>query len=278
MIIKFLNKLALLVLLLAAFFLPSAKGGFAEAYLDTVLASGKGKSGLESPSLAKSKRESKEDDDDGGDDHGGDHDDDHGSDDDDHDDGGDDDSPGNNSGSNSGTGGNNGNSGNSGNGNETTTETPDSNDAHKWTNSPTTASGGKNIRPTSVAKLANGARVTFSDGSITEISNGQFRRINASGRVVERRRAQGTDVARMRAYFESMASKTTTPTPKPAPKVNAPAVRAFYRGQNIEIVYANGWREMVSFGQYSLTDQFGRSVASRKATQADITRLNQYRK
>ena len=122
-------------------------------------------------------------------------------------------------------------------------------------------------------RLQNGARVTFSDGSMSEIIGDRFRRTDSSGRVLERRKAKGSDASRMRAYFES-----TQPASKSkSPKVESQAVRAYYRGRDIEIHYANGWTEAVTRGQYVLRDQFSRIVASRRATQSDITRLERFR-
>ena len=122
-------------------------------------------------------------------------------------------------------------------------------------------------------RLQNGARVTFSDGSMSEIIGDRFRRTDSSGRVLERRKAKGSDASRMRAYFESTQSASKSKSPK----VESQAVRAYYRGRDIEIHYANGWTEAVTRGQYVLRDQFSRIVASRRATQSDITRLERFR-
>ena len=122
-------------------------------------------------------------------------------------------------------------------------------------------------------RLQNGARVTFSDGSMSEIIGDRFRRTDSSGRVLERRKAKGSDASRMRAYFESTQSASKSKSPK----VESQAVRAYYRGRDIEIHYANGWTEAVTRGQYFLRDQFSRIVASRRATQSDITRLERFR-
>ena len=123
-------------------------------------------------------------------------------------------------------------------------------------------------------KLANGARITFSDGSREEIRNGQFVRTDRNGSVLERRRARSSDLARMRALFGGQKPQTD----KVPIDVNARAVRATYRGQNVEILYSNGWREEISWGRYRLIDQYGRAAASRRATQLDRKRLNRFRK
>ncbi|MEP1929910.1 MAG: hypothetical protein ABJI96_00500 [Paracoccaceae bacterium] len=133
---------------------------------------------------------------------------------------------------------------------------------------------GDEPRPTKVEKLANGARIFFSDGSQEEIRDGQFVRTDPSGRVVDRRRARGSDLARMRALYggqktQSGIAQTT---------VNSRALKATYRGKNVEILYSNGWREEISSGRYKLIDQYGRAAASRRATQADRNRLNRFRK
>ena len=123
-------------------------------------------------------------------------------------------------------------------------------------------------------KLPNGARVIYSDGSREEIRDGIFVRRNANGRVIERRRARGSDLARMRAF----SSQTTTQSPRAAPVAKSRAVKATYRGRNVEILYANGWREEIKSGRFTLTDKYGRVVASRRATKSDIDRLNRFKK
>lgn len=128
-------------------------------------------------------------------------------------------------------------------------------------------------RAVDVQKLSNGARVTYSDGSRDEIKDGNFLRTDAKGRIVERRRARGSDLARMRTYFSQ-----TPPKPrKAAPVVQSRAVKATYRGRNVEILYANGWQEEIKSGRYMLTDKYGRVVSSRRTTQEDIDRLNRFR-
>ena len=132
----------------------------------------------------------------------------------------------------------------------------------------------RKARPVDVQKLSNGARVIYSDGSREEITNGNFSRTNANGHVVERRRARGSDLARMRALF----SKTKPDAAKSPSAVKSRAVKATYRGQNVDILYANGWREQITSERFTLTDKYGRVVTSRRATQDDVTRLNRFRK
>jgi hypothetical protein len=116
--------------------------------------------------------------------------------------------------------------------------------------------------------------VFFSDGSWEEVRSGLFTHTDRNGQVRERRPARGSDLARLRAYFGGHQPQTATDPPK----INSRAVKAIYRGRNIEILYANGWRELIEFGRFRLVDQYGRVVASRSATQADRTRLNRFRK
>ena len=128
-------------------------------------------------------------------------------------------------------------------------------------------------RAVKAQKLGNGARIFFSDGTREEIRNGQYVRLDRNGRVLERRRAQSSDLARARALIGGQGTKVET-----APSgVKSRAVKATYRGNNVEILYANGWREEISSGRYILTDQYGRTVASRSATQKDRNRLNRFR-
>ena len=104
--------------------------------------------------------------------------------------------------------------------------------------------------------------------------NGNFARIDARGRVVEKRRARGSDLARMRAIFAQAVPQTE----KSPPAINSRAVKATYRGKNVDILYANGWREQITSGRFTLTDKYGRVVASRRATRDDIVRLNRFRR
>lgn len=134
--------------------------------------------------------------------------------------------------------------------------------------------GNQKIRPVVVQRLSNGARVTYSDGSREEIRDGNFFRTQANGQVVERRRALGRDLAHMRSVFSRAAPRAE----KATPVINSRAAKATYRGQNVEILYANGWREEIASGRFTLTDKYGRVVTSRSATQADRTRLNRFRK
>ncbi|WP_415404055.1 hypothetical protein [Tateyamaria sp. SN3-11] len=131
----------------------------------------------------------------------------------------------------------------------------------------------KASRAVKAQKLGNGARIFYSDGSREEIQNGQYVRSDRNGRVLERRRAQSSDLARVRALVGGQGAKVET-----APSgVKSRAVKAIYRGNNVQILYANGWREEISSGRYKLTDQYGRTVTSRRATQIDRNRLNRFR-
>jgi len=128
-------------------------------------------------------------------------------------------------------------------------------------------------RAVNAQKLGNGARIFFSDGTRVEIRDGQYLRLDRNGRVLERRRARSSDLARARALVGGQGAKIET-----APSgVKSRAVKATYRGNNVQILYANGWREEISSGRYSLTDQYGRTVTSRRATQKDRNRLNRFR-
>lgn len=122
-------------------------------------------------------------------------------------------------------------------------------------------------------KLGDGARIFFSDGSREEIRNGRYVRIGPNGRVLERRRARGSDLGRVRALIGGKETKLES-VPS---RVQSRAVRATYRGKNVEILYANGWREEITRGRYSLVDKYGRNVTSRRATQNDRTRLDRFR-
>lgn len=129
------------------------------------------------------------------------------------------------------------------------------------------------VEPTKAQKLSNGARITFSDGSREEIRDGEFMRTDGRGRIVEKRRARGSDLARIRAFFGGRKAVSET---APA-QVNSRAVRATYRGRNIDILYANGWVEQIASGRYRIIDQFGRVVTNRRATPEDRKRLNRFR-
>ncbi len=53
--------------------------------------------------------------------------------------------------------------------------------------------------------------------------------------------------------------------------LSAPRLREV--GQNLQLIYSNGWEEKIFNGRYELKDPMGRTVSLRSATQADHDRL-----
>lgn len=125
-----------------------------------------------------------------------------------------------------------------------------------------------------IEKISGGVRLRYSDGGREVIRNGKYERRNAKGRVVESRRARGSDIAHVRSKvgrvdFLDRADSTQS---------TARAFEVRRQGRNIDVLYSNGWLERIGAGRYVLTDQFGRAVVKRTATDDDQARLNKYRK
>ncbi|MGL4308962.1 MAG: hypothetical protein ACRCSU_00640 [Paracoccaceae bacterium] len=107
--------------------------------------------------------------------------------------------------------------------------------------------------------------VRLADGTRIEIDDGIFERRDASGRVVERRRATQRDYSLLKqAGVGNGAAKGT----------RSKVAQIRLRGEDIEVIYSDGWREVIRSGRYVLTDPLERTVIRRRAKQSDYERLN----
>ena len=115
----------------------------------------------------------------------------------------------------------------------------------------------------------SGIEIYYADGSREEIENGVYERKNTNGKTIEKRRAKGADISRLRAISEGVSIRSVRQG-----SANQSAVQNVERsGRSIEVTYANGWSEEISNGQYKLVDSYDRTVVMRPATRKDRSRL-----
>lgn len=116
----------------------------------------------------------------------------------------------------------------------------------------------------------NGANieVTFDSGIREEIENGIFERKDARGRTVVERRATAADRRRL-----ERAANRLTRSVAPSNDRSAQAAKVEVAGNNIEVVYSDGWKEEIENGRYELKDPSNNTVIERPARTADINRL-----
>ncbi|MCB1356939.1 MAG: hypothetical protein KDK53_10735 [Maritimibacter sp.] len=124
-----------------------------------------------------------------------------------------------------------------------------------------------------VTLTANGITIVYRDGSRDVLSNGTFRREDASGRVLDSRAATGADLVRLRALAGGRAvpAATTAPAPDPVPQGHPKWIRL--RGNDVIVGYTDGWTEAVENGRYRLTDRYGHIAVNRPETAGDRARL-----
>jgi hypothetical protein len=116
---------------------------------------------------------------------------------------------------------------------------------------------------------SSGIEVRYVDGSRERIERGRYEFRDAAGRTVERRRATGADVSRLRALSENAAVRGA-----PGARLQDRSLRALsVRGGDIRVDYTNGWSEEIRSGTYRLIDAFGRIVVHRPATEEDRVRM-----
>lgn len=119
-----------------------------------------------------------------------------------------------------------------------------------------------------------GINVIYRDGSREGLSNGLYRREDASGRVLASRAATGADRVRLRALAGGRAVPATrTAAPDADPTVQGHPKRIRLRNNDVIVEYTDGWTEAVERGRYRLTDRYGHVAVNRKATEDDIARL-----
>lgn len=101
-----------------------------------------------------------------------------------------------------------------------------------------------------------GTRRLLLDGSAERILGGTYERLDAQGRVTERRAATHADTARLRLMKGALAIVSL--------------------GRSRAVVIDNaGWREELTGTRYQLTDPRGNLVVRRRATAADLKRIQQ---
>ena len=116
---------------------------------------------------------------------------------------------------------------------------------------------------------SSGIEVRYVDGSRERIERGRYEFRDAAGRTVERRRATGADVSRLRALSENAAVRGS-----PGARLQERGLRALsVRGGEIRVDHTNGWSEEIRSGTYRLIDAFGRIVVHRPATEEDRVRM-----
>lgn len=115
----------------------------------------------------------------------------------------------------------------------------------------------------------SGIEIYYADGSREEIENGVYERKDTGGQTVEKRRAKGADVSRLRAISEGVSIRSVRQG-----STDQSAIRnAEMSGRSIKVTYENGWSEEISDGRYKLVDSYDRTVVMRPATRKDRSRL-----
>ncbi|WP_428545562.1 hypothetical protein [Profundibacter sp.] len=110
---------------------------------------------------------------------------------------------------------------------------------------------------TKIELSQTGVEVRYADGSSEEIKKGRYIRRSATGKTVVSRRATGADFARLRARANGISiDSIRRPRNSSETGVNGATVS----GKNIRLTYTNGWSEEISSGQYTLRDQYNRTV------------------
>ncbi len=169
-------------------------------------------------------------------------------------------------------GGDDGNSGHGG-GHDDDGDDGDDNDGNDDGNNNNTNEGnGPRSGITKIELSQTGVEVRYADGSSEEIKKGRYIRRSTTGKTVVSRRATGADFARLRARANGISiDSIRRPTNTNETGVNG----AYISGKNIRLTYTNGWSEEISSGQYTLRDQYNRTVVSRPASKSDINRMRQ---
>ncbi|MFQ5623225.1 MAG: hypothetical protein ACE5FS_07485 [Paracoccaceae bacterium] len=181
------------------------------------------------------------------------------------------------SGSNSGSGSSNSGSGSSNSGSGSDDSGSGSNSGSGSSNSGSGSSnsgsgsgggghGGDRIRAPKVEITADGVEVVFADGTKEEIRNGWYELKNTFGRTIAERRATQEDFMRLSQAAKNARGAATAAT-------NASVVKFEQVGDNVEVVYASGWKEEIQFGRYELKDANNNTVVERPATAEDLARI-----
>ena len=108
-------------------------------------------------------------------------------------------------------------------------------------------------------------RIDYADGSREDVSGGVYERKDARGKTVEERAATAADIDRLTALaveFEAANQPSS-----------AEVIDAQLLGDNIEIEYADGTRDIIENGVYERKDANNETIIERPATEEDAARL-----
>ncbi len=120
---------------------------------------------------------------------------------------------------------------------------------------------------TKVEISRNSIEVERADGSKEEIEDGRYERKDVFGRTVEERPATQADIDRLRGLAGPGVVAATR-------RVGAGDVAKVEISANgIEVVNNDGSKEEIEDGRYQRKDALGRTIEERRATQADVDRL-----
>lgn len=125
---------------------------------------------------------------------------------------------------------------------------------------------------TRIEVSSDGVRIRYSDGSSERIDRGFYEHKSADGRTIEMRRATGADISRLRAITKRVDVDSVRVPDALDGGATVSAARVV--GNDVEIVYSNGWRETLLQGSYQLKDAYGRTVVKRAGLKTDLTRMS----
>ena len=109
--------------------------------------------------------------------------------------------------------------------------------------------------------------ITFADGTKQEIENGRFEQKNAAGRTVVERPASAADFEQLRTAATGAGASIE------GVSVRSKGARIEASGRDIEITYADGWKEEIADERYEMKDPNDHTVVERAATSTDRSRL-----
>ena len=116
----------------------------------------------------------------------------------------------------------------------------------------------------------------LADGSRIEIENGRVEIKDAAGRTIVERPATAEDRALLQRASTGTASAAgggAALPPRDGTRGGGLVAGVEVYGENIEILYSDGWKEEIENGRYQLKDAANRTVVERPARPADRDRL-----
>ncbi|MGB8813567.1 MAG: hypothetical protein WCC57_10305 [Paracoccaceae bacterium] len=115
----------------------------------------------------------------------------------------------------------------------------------------------------------DGVHLFAADGSVEIVRNGIYERIDARGRVTERRKATAADRSRLSSYRDRIRNPAQRGTAVSIVLVNE-------RNGTVQLIDANGWTETIKGKTYLLIDPNGNTVTRRAATSKDRSRMRAF--